>query len=258
MPATVSGTPNNFAQWFHDERVRIFPIKARSKEPLCRSWDDYTCTREEAGRFINYGVCGSSTVIGIVDSDTPQSEAWVAEHCPDTPFKVRTVRGVHRYYRLMYPTPKFIHRSGLTIEFRNQGQYVVGPGSTHPSGAIYQPDDWSWNFLDIPIFPTKDFCFDDRVAAPREPGAGFDMPDKVYAGERHDVLFKLLRQYKAWGNTFEATRDMVLLANTQCCEPPVTVDRSFERWMRRAWANPDRLLPGRIPLDIDLTKKVWL
>jgi hypothetical protein len=125
------------AVWFHDNGIGVFPIKTRSKEPACKSWDDYACTRDDAAKFVNYGV-RLAHWIGVIDTDSPESEAWVQAHCPTTPFTVRGARGLHRYYRLQAEkTPKFIKRDGLTIEFRNQGQYVVGPGSVHPTGAVY-------------------------------------------------------------------------------------------------------------------------
>ena len=142
-----------------DQGIGVFPIVTPGKTPACSSWDDYVCTRNQAARFGNYGV--RLGVLAVADSDSSASKAWVAANLPPTPFMVNAARGRHRYYRLEAATPKFIHRDGHAIEFRNQGQYVVGPGSVHKLGMTYTASDWSWDWNDIPIFPA-DFVWDDR------------------------------------------------------------------------------------------------
>lgn len=269
------------ATWFFDQGVGIFPLKARSKHPACNSWDDYRCERRLVKRFQNYGVrLGPLAMwvvrgvdrrndgLAVVDADCIEARGWCSTYIPHTPFQVRTGRGVHHYLRLRSGdgVPKFIHRDGLTIEFKHAGQYVVGPGSIHPSGATYTASDWSWRWEDIPIFPAETFIFDDgscgRRSTPGQPnGDGYEFPDRVAAGERHAELFKQLRQFKAWGNTKETTREFIHLCNTACCQPPLAENHTFEEWFNRAWANPDRLLEQfgpRIPLDIDVNKAGWL
>src|SRR5688572_28757353 len=156
----------NPAQWFHDHGVGVFPLKTRSKEPACK-WLGYSCSREQADRFVNYGVrLGHG--LAVLDGDSRESVAWIqsritAGEIPWTQFIVKTARGLHLYYRLVggEDLPKFLHRDGLTIEFKHHGQYVVGPGSVHPDGPIYTAAEWSWGWDDIPVFPTDTFLFDD-------------------------------------------------------------------------------------------------
>ncbi len=244
----------NAAEWFVRNRIGVFPIKPRSKEPACSSWDDYICTPAEAIRLTTYGVILG--LLAVADSDSPETEAWNASHLPDTPFKVTTGpyhngapgRGRHRWYRRVYDAPHFIHRDGHTIEFRHRGQYVVGAGSRHPSGVIYTADAWSWNILDIPIFPAN-FLFSDgscgRFSAPGEP---YEFPGVVRAGERHDQLFRLLRSCKGSGLDLVTTRELVHRANANRCIPPLPEDRKFEQWFRRQWNKPDRpFTPTRAP-----------
>ncbi len=239
------------AVWFIDNGIGVFPIKTRSKEPACRSWDDFVSTREDAARYKNYGV-RLATWIGVIDTDSPESEAFIGLQIstgviPNTPFVVRGARGLHRYYRLRRAyTPKFLHREGLTIEFRNAGQYVVGPGSIHPSGVVYTAAEWSWTLTDVPFFPDE-FVFDDRPGAANFDGrqintAAYVFPDEVTSGERHDALFKLLRSFKALGNDYESTRVLISLANQNRCNPPLKENHTFEAWCKRAWDNPDRPL----------------
>lgn len=239
-----------FAQWFVDQGVGVFPIKEGSKEPACKSWDDFVCTREQAGRLKNYGV-RLSTTLGVIDTDEPEAEGWVVTHIPWTPFRVQTARGTHRYYRLLRNTPKFIHRDGFTIEFRNVGQYVVGPGSVNATGVIYTPTKWSWDMSDVPIFP--EFVFDDRPGATPEGGhvpAGglaFEFPETVFAGERHDALYKLLRSWKALGNDKESGFELIKLANANRCRPPLSEGADLRRWFNRGWDTPDRPIERILP-----------
>ncbi len=252
---------NAFAPRFYDWGVGVFP--ASGKEPACKSWDDYTCTRDQAAGFKNYGVRlgqvpGRPNYLAVLDTDNTDASNWVidqilAKNIPDTPFRVLTARGQHRYYVLHAPAPKFIHRDGHTIEFRNAGQYVVGPGSIHLSGAIYTPVAWSWLWEEIPVFPVDSFLFDDGSCGKRSTGTfgeGFEFPDEVRAGERHDQLFRLLRSFKALGVDKTATREIVTLANQTRCRPAVAEDRTFVLWFDRAWSLPDRpfeTLPLAIP-----------
>lgn len=235
------------AVWFKDNGIGVFPLKVRSKEPACKSWDDYACTRDDAAAFVNYGV-RLTTDIGVVDTDSPESEAWVAANCPSTPFVVQGARGLHRYYRLMAEkTPKFIKRDGLTIEFRNAGQYVVGPGSIHPTGVTYVAREWSWKITDLTIFP-RDFVFDEQAAANGPTvGAPYEFPDEVSAGERHDALYKLLRQQKALGLDKESTWELVKMANEARCNPPLKDMGELRRWFNRGFDAVDRPLSRVLP-----------
>lgn len=238
------------AVWFHDNGFHVFPTVDKAPAvPKGTSQFDYRCTREQAARFKEYGV--PLGLLAVADSDTAAAEAWNAAHLPDTPFKVTTGPyhdgspglGRHRYYRLVGDAPHFMHRDGLTIEFRHRGQYVDGPGSRRPDGVTYAADHWSWDIHDVPFFPVADFVFDDgscghfSAAGTGEP---YEFPDVVRAGRRHDELFRLLRSCKGKGWGRDETRVVVGLANQRRCDPPVTEDHTFDQWFARQWNKPDR------------------
>jgi hypothetical protein len=228
---------HNFAEWFFDQGVGVFPIITPGKTPACKSWDDYVCTREQAARFRNYGVRLGR--LAVVDSDNPATVAWVAAHVPPTPFRDRTFRGWHRFYRAVDPLPKFIHRDGHTIELRNVGQYVVGPGSVHASGVTYSPVAWSWRWEDIPYFP-PDFVWDDRAPGPGIRGArSYVVPDMLCENERHYGLYQLMRSLAARGVPVDGALAACYIENAKRCRPPLTDLRELDGYLRRAYHRRD-------------------
>lgn len=268
------------ATWFIDHDVTVFPLKNeppdQRKEPACK-WMDYTCTRALAERFRNYGVRLGTLL--VVDADTAINAIWVAEHIPATPFYVKTGRGAHAYYRNPAgKRPAFLHRDGLTIETKNHGMYVVGPGSVHPSGTIYTAADWSWNWDDIPEFPA-DFNFDDGSCGKRsKDGDPFELPEFVEGGERHDILNRMILSFvgSSWADQFDGSVDklraeMLQISKNYCrniCRPPLVWNRTLASFFARsfdgAWKirQTDQKLQAafgeRFPLSVDLTKRGWI
>lgn len=239
----------NAAVRFFDLGVGVFPIVTPGKTPRCKSWDDYVCSRDEAARFRNYGVrLGPCRLgwLGVADTDNPGAESWAASNLPPTPLTVITGRGIHRYYRIAGDAPKFIYRAGHTIEFRNTGQYVVGPGSVHQSGTIYTAANWSWRWDDLPLFPAAfDFGAPPAPAGGGQLGDGFEFPSEVRAGARHHELFRLLRSLRGLGADQDVARGIVHDANQNRCIPPLPEGADFERWFQRGWNTPDRpFTPG--------------
>lgn len=229
------------ATWFYGLGIHVFPTSSKVPVvPKGTSQFDYRCTQEQAARFKEYGVPLGS--LAVADSDDAVSEVWVAAHLPDTPFKVTTARGRHRYYRLVSDAPHFIHRDGHTIEFRHRGQYVVGPGSIRPDGVVYTSEAWSWDINDLPIFPVADFAWDDRPLAQRgsADGSPFVMPPVVKAGERHDMMFKFMRSLQARGvSELPWLLKAIHAENLLKCQPPIAHDE-LERYISRVWKYPDR------------------
>lgn len=231
--------------WFLENGIRIFPIKPRDKVPACPSWDDFVATAEDASTWANYGV--ALGLLGVVDSDSPEVEAWVAaqiatKQLPLTPFTVTTARGIHRYYKLYGAAPHFIHRAGHTIEFRNFGQYVVGPGSIHATGVVYTASDWSWKINEVPFFPREDFKWEDRPEGQRgsADGQALVLPDVIRAGERHDLIFKLMRSLQARGmEDIDELLSTLRAANKEKCSPPID-DAELTKYIRRVAKYKDK------------------
>ncbi len=225
--------------------VDVFPIRPGTKQPDVpkgTSWKRWRGPRPTASYGVELGT------LMVVDGDSAMSTAWIRAHCPATPFRVQTGpyhdqahlgRGVHFYFRAPEsPTPAFIHRDGLVIEARRAGQYVVGPGSVHPSGCTYRASAWSWRWEELPIF-SADFQFDDGSRQTTLLGERYEVPDRVTAGERTAELFKFVRSLKARGASEEATWLLVQEFNQYRCDPPKP-DWWLPRWFSRAWYQTDR------------------
>ncbi len=250
----------NVARWFHDQGVWTFPIKDRSKEPACR-WTEFEPTEASVGRYTNYGVrlgigAHDGSCLAVLDPDSDDLVRAVRANggvfdVPDTPFMVKTARGLHLYYRLhtAQGVPKFIRRAGLSIEFRNKGQYTVGPGSVHPSGVVYRAIDWSWRWEDIPFFPVDTFCFDDRQTDRGHlPGSGIPylMPDEVLQAERHEQLNSLIASlvtssaykgvaYKSQEQLWPFVEQYARLFCANICKPPLPWDGLNQSFVMRSY-----------------------
>ena len=239
----------NPLDFFLEHRVRVFPIARGSKKPAVPAgtnwmdWDDFDRPRPERP----YGVVLGSLI--VVDGDNATTTAWIRAHVPPTPFRVQTGpyhdgasgRGVHFYFRApQSPTPAFIRRDGLTIEARRAGQYVVGPGSLHPTGCTYKvSSEWMWRWDEIPVFPS-DFIFEDgSVRLVAADGAPYAIPDTVVAGERTAELFRFLRSCKAKRMDPDMARSAIQLFNDTRCEPPKS-EAWIRSWFGRAWNHVDR------------------
>lgn len=258
--ANRDAEPASFAEWFLDHGIYVFPV--HNKEPAVpfgTSWKDYRAA--DAHRLRNFGVPLSAT-LGVLDTDNAADEAWVRQQLahgsiPVTPFVVETARGCHRYFRLHGAVPKTICRDGHVVEFRNAGQYVVGPGSRHPSGKYYTPRSWSWRWEELPFFP-RDFLFDDgstpRATGLARPGTALVLPDIITEKCRHDMLHKLMRSLAAHGVPCDVALHACRAVNATRCRPPLPdaaldrdVGRELGTFLRRAYRQKDRANFTRTP-----------
>jgi len=244
----------NPIDFFIANGVHVFPIRPGTKQPDVpkgSSWKGWTKPVTAP-----YGV--ELGTLLVVDGDSAMSTAWIRANCPATPFRVQTGphhdgtegRGVHFYYRApATATPPFIHCDKLAIEARRAGQYVVGPGSQHPSRCIYRACDWSWVWYDLPVFPA-DFPFDDGCRRTTVAGEPYEVPECVTAGERTHELFRFVRGFKARGASEEMARFAVEQFNRDRCEPPKS-ETWLSQWFRRAWHQADRPDFGKQQLTLD-------
>lgn len=107
-------------------------------------------------------VTGKISKIVIVDLDTPEAIEWAEIVLDPTTFIVQTSKGQHWYYKhpghLVPGAVNVMKDAAPGVDIRGDGNYVVGPGSVHPSGDIYKITSGTFDDLDnLPLFPSELF-----------------------------------------------------------------------------------------------------
>lgn len=113
-------------------------------------------------------ITGAVSGIVVVDLDSHETMTWFKSNLPWTPWLVKTHKGAHLYYK--HPGIHVRNRArikGMAIDIRGDGGYVIGPGSVHKSGHIYQAaGDWSVPRDKLPVFPVELLAPPEPVSSP--------------------------------------------------------------------------------------------
>ena len=202
---------------YYRKGLSIIPLKKGEKKPSIK-WEEFQKRRaseEELKNWFrtdsNFGIiCGTvSGNLVVFDFDESESVNFIFSDFDQIKSKtmvVRTGKGYHIYFRTGNTVPSS-KRTHLHLDIQSEGKYVVGPGSLHPSGAIYNSIG-AENIWDM-----KDYTeFLDLI----------DKKDAVYeaakfigtiwqAGDRHDItlrLASLLRKQLHW--EIDDTKEFIL------------------------------------------------
>ena len=138
-----------------DGKVPAVPWKAfqetyASAEQYVRWWAE--------GRY-NIGIAtGRISGVVVVDTDSADAETWAIAHLPRTPMITTTARGKHRYFR--HPKTPVRNKARIhtgteriSLDVRGDGGFVIGPGSTHPTGVRYERlGTWPDSVDGLPVF----------------------------------------------------------------------------------------------------------
>lgn len=152
--------------------MSVVPVPAPSstndgKRPVIR-WKEYQSRRpvkSEMARWFegptNYAVItGRVSGIVVVDVDSAAAVPWVRWNLVPTPWVVKTHKGWHLYYRPPYwlPVGNRARFAGMALDVRGDGGYVIGPGSSHASGAVYRAvGNWRAPRASVPRLPRELF-----------------------------------------------------------------------------------------------------
>lgn len=120
----------------------------KTKRPFEKDWTKKLYTYEEIEKFIskgeNYGVLCGIGGLAVIDSDNPELQKVVEKELPET-LRVRTGSGgTHNYYFIPALKSKIIMTTTLGDrevhwgEVQSHGTQVIGPGSVHPNGNLYE------------------------------------------------------------------------------------------------------------------------
>ena len=209
--------------------LSVIPVEPRAKRPAV-AWQEYQsrrATAEEIDRWFGTGasrnigiVTGAVSGIVVVDVDSGEAAAWADAHLPATPMRVRTAHGEHRYYR--HPGGTVRNRARLrtgvqtiALDVRGDGGYVVGPGSTHESGNVYERvGEWP-PIEQLPVFECR-WLSDDQAQQPAPaPVPGECIP----AGARNSTLASIAGRMRRAGCDTETIAAALRDVNARRCAP---------------------------------------
>lgn len=260
--------------------LRVFPVKKAGKQPAVASWkayDENPATPDELSAWdasdLSVGIaCGANSGVVVLDVDSAEAQALVDSWgLPVTPCVI-TGRGSHYYFRHPgFKVSNSVRIAGTKLDIRGDGGYVVGAGSLHESGAIYEwavsPDDVE--FADLPPvvldqLKAKRVPATKRKVAGHGSGVSCRLPDGVAAalaaaqrdatikiaealdGERNDTLFsagvRLASMVAAagadWNDFVASLRD----AATSTGLEEIEIDRTLASCWKSGSENPDPFL----------------
>ena len=103
---------------------------------------------------MNIGILTGASGLVVVDADNIEYGRELYRRLPKTDMMTKTTNGVHFFYRA--PDAEISPRVKATIlgvkaDIRAGTSYVVGPGSIHPTGQLYERLG-EWNLANVPEF----------------------------------------------------------------------------------------------------------
>lgn len=145
------------AQKFYNLGIATIPVRFGDKRPAIGSWSEYQTRLPAPSELIswfldrkNIGIVTGWRGLTVIDFDSNEVgkkcyDKWVswasrnrsskAAQTAKAAYRVSTSRGVHVYVYLTTPE-RNRHLDGIDI--KAAGGYVLGEGSVHPTGAIYE------------------------------------------------------------------------------------------------------------------------
>ena len=225
----------------------IVPLAPRSKVPVNGGGSKAPITtREELDKFLrdsrdgNYGVItGRRSGFIVIDVDGRKGHQTWSRLIKGRALKSVTVitgRGYHVYFTYSGSRPirsRAGTKLGSGIDVRAEGAYVVGVGSRHASGEVYDYADGlgpsSVEILELPDWLAALLLEDSGstatiVPASPEPSVALASPAPVREGGRNDRLTSVAGQLQNTGIAPDALLAALVAENEKRCDPPL--DRS--------------------------------
>jgi hypothetical protein len=165
----INATPlpfNKIAVKMMRRDVPVIPVAKKGKNPLPQAWqtkaslvpNDILKWINEYGSDINCGAVATLDGCWMLDADNPDLwniiEKETGKTLPRT-FTVASRKGLHKYWQQTDASRAMgnrkAHDSVYEFDAQVDRRQVVAPGSTHPSGYVYNVVD------DCPIVPAPDW-----------------------------------------------------------------------------------------------------
>lgn len=209
-------------------------IPVRGKIPIGK-WKQYQKTpADEAqirkwfdGKDINIGiVTGKVSNLSIVDIDDKTLYNQAIIDYGDTPIQVQTGKGYHLYYQYAEGVK---NRANVKkgIDVRSEGGYVVAPGSTHESGAVYAMRTegcLAEAVVKLPQFPREKFEEPENkldLEVKPEPVQIQPETKNIISGARNDSITKAVGRWAKAGLKFDDIYTLAYNLNAKECSPPL-------------------------------------
>lgn len=209
----------------------IIPLMPRAKDPL-PGWGVKRKSRtlnDDEYHFgvpddCNVGIVADETFL-ILESDDESQLRQLVRNCTgrEIPLTLVSQARFGRPHFFFRQSPRSLEIGNLTVaglfELRAKNQYVVGPGSIHPTGAEYRIT------ADYEVLPIPGWLLDCLVYLKGEakPGQKVEVPlnGKIGEGEgRHYLLTSWAGRLWDGQKTEEQLYDEVWAINEQSCDPP--------------------------------------
>lgn len=157
-------TSRDWALALHDHGYQVVIVPLGCKRPAI-DWKKYQTERVERAQveeWYSQGeqniaiITGTISNVVVVDGDSAEACTYIETICDPTPFKVFSSKGAHYYYR--HPGGKVPNAVRVMddppVDLRGDGGLIIGPGSKHPSGAMYKlaPESDIISTHDLPLF----------------------------------------------------------------------------------------------------------
>ena len=169
--------------------ISVFPLIGRTKKPAVL-WNKYRTEyieqeliEEHQG---NFGiVTGKLSGIVVLDADNTKAAEWIASNYP-TPYKVKTPRGKHFYYKWNGETNRVPHDFPEGIDIRGEGGYVVAPESINTAGIEYLLEIGE-GFEGLEDLPNLELDFK-QINVKLESATKKALDGEIKSGERNNIL----------------------------------------------------------------------
>jgi putative DNA primase/helicase len=216
--------------------IPVIPIPPRQKGAVLKNWPDLATTNpgqveawNKQNPQYNCGAVAQFDGFWMLDCDVPDLQQTIeketGEIFPQT-FTVKSSKGLHFYFKhtaasraLKKNIPLRDEQGNVLGDVKVHNGYVVGPGSIHPSGKLYEVANES-GIVDAPDWLVTWIKQKHQHAEADDQQYGAS-EEKILEGERNSVLFKRARKLSTSGLSQSDALTALRAINDDRCEPPL-------------------------------------
>lgn len=219
----------------------IVPIMRGTKRPPIKNWSMYANRHPEKEEIIfwikkgwlDFGImCGPISNLVVVDIDDAQAREWAMSKGLKSGPIVATGKGYHHYFLGGNDAnlTKTIGLGGYKLDVITKGGMVLGAGSVHPSGSMYEWIDEHEELVPLPEWIRDAMLRDEptkieSVAAPKKSTGAMikhGSMSTVTEGSRNVLLHKMAASCRGKeGMDFDGIISRLRSENMRVCVPPL-------------------------------------